>query len=121
MYCNRCGTAMEDEANICRDCGEPVDRRGRPAAAGYPQAAQASYAAAMHDPSVSSRSRLAMLLLCFFLGTFGAHRFFAGRIVTGILWFCTIGLLGLGWLYDMILILCGAFRDGDGRVIARWE
>jgi hypothetical protein len=117
--------AIEVGVRSCPECGEPLDRRGQAAPAGYPAADPAGYpagryAGAAYEQDASSRSRLVMLLLCFFLGTFGAHRFFAGRIVTGILWLLTIGLLGLGWLYDMILIICGAFRDGDGRVIRRW-
>ena len=42
---------------------------------------------------------LAWILLTF-LGIFGIHRFYMGKIWTGILWLCTGGLLGLGWLYD---------------------
>ena len=61
-----------------------------------------------------------MLLLCWFLGVFGAHRFYAGRIGTGFLWLFTLSLLGLGWLFDMILILFGAFRDDEDRRIVRW-
>ncbi len=40
-------------------------------------------------------------LLLTFLGYFGAHRFYMGKIVTGLLWLFTGGLLGLGWLYDL--------------------
>jgi TM2 domain-containing membrane protein YozV len=43
---------------------------------------------------------LAWLLLVF-LGPLGIHRFYMGKIVTGIVWFCTAGLLGVGWLYDL--------------------
>ena len=37
-------------------------------------------------------------------GFMGAHRFYYGRPVTGTLWFCTLGLLGIGWLVDLFLI-----------------
>ncbi len=42
--------------------------------------------------------------LCWIFGFFGAHRFYYGRTLTGILWLCTLGLLGVGWLIDLFLI-----------------
>ncbi len=52
---------------------------------------------------------------------FGAHRFYAGKIQTGILQALTLGGLGIWWLYDTITILSGSFRDKDGLLIANWE
>ena len=43
-------------------------------------------------------------ILWAFLGYFGAHRFYLGYIGTGILWFFTCGLFGIGWLIDLCLI-----------------
>ena len=40
-------------------------------------------------------------ILLTFLGVFGIHRFYMGKVVTGLLWLLTGGLLGLGWLYDL--------------------
>jgi TM2 domain-containing membrane protein YozV len=68
----------------------------------------------------SDRSRLVALLLCFFLGYLGVHRFYAGKIGTGVLMLITLGLFGVWTLIDFILIAVGVFRDADGRVVANW-
>ena len=47
-------------------------------------------------------------------GFFGAHRFYYGKRYTGSLWFCTLGLLGIGWLIDLFLIP-GMDRNADRR------
>lgn len=56
-------------------------------------------------------------LLCFCLGVAGVHHFTNGRILRGILYFFTVGLFGIGWIYDMIKIVCGKFKDGNGKYI----
>ena len=65
----------------------------------------------------SDRSFVATILLCFFLGTFGVHRFYAGKVGTGILMLVTIGGFGIWYLVDLILIACCAFKDKNGLLI----
>ena len=45
-------------------------------------------------------------------GFTGAHRFYYGRPISGTIWFCTLGLLGVGWLLDLFLMprLCRSAR-----------
>lgn len=69
---------------------------------------------------ISSKSRLVALLLCFFLGILGAHRFYVGKIGTGILMLVTIGGFGIWALIDLILIIVGSFRDKEGLLVFRW-
>jgi TM2 domain-containing membrane protein YozV len=69
---------------------------------------------------ISPKSRLVALLLCFIFGVFGAHRFYVGKIGTGILMLVTFGGLGIWWLIDMILIIIGSFTDKAGLFVFRW-
>jgi TM2 domain-containing membrane protein YozV len=65
----------------------------------------------------SEKGFVPTVLLAFFLGSFGGHRFFVGKIGTGILQLLTIGGLGLWALIDFIMIICGSFKDKAGLPI----
>jgi TM2 domain-containing membrane protein YozV len=75
---------------------------------------QANYS---YSVITSDKSKKTTLLLCIFLGFFGAHCFYAGRFGRGILMFMTAGLFGIGWLVDIMTISGGYFRDGNGAPI----
>ncbi len=69
----------------------------------------------------SNKNRLVALLLCIFLGVLGIHRFYVGKIGTGILFLLTGGLFGIGILVDLIMIAVGTFKDKSGAVVAKWQ
>ncbi len=71
-------------------------------------------------PGVSSYKRLWALLLCLFPIP-GLHRFYVGKIGTGILWFLTGGLGGIGQFIDMIMIIVGQFKDRYGLPLVVWH
>ncbi len=66
---------------------------------------------------LSDKSRGTAAVLCFFFGALGIHRFYVGKVGTGIIWMLTLGFLGLGVLIDFIMILCGSFKDKYGNLI----
>ncbi|MBV9879901.1 MAG: TM2 domain-containing protein [Gemmatirosa sp.] len=99
-FCHACGSVIDAQAVVCPPCGVmqpvPLDLLG------------------------SEKRILPAALLAFFLGVFGVHRFYSGKIGTGILQFFTLGGLGIWAMVDFIMIVCGAFTDGDGNKITEW-
>lgn len=64
------------------------------------------------------KSWLATVLLCQFLGTLGVHRFYTGRVISGIFQLLTFGGFGIWTLIDLIMIVSGDFKDQYDRPLA---
>lgn len=111
MFCKNCGAQVAPNANVCSQCGYPT-REVPP----QPQSVVYNNTTVINNV-ISPKSRWIAFVLCFFFGGIGVHRFYAGKIGTGILWLLTGGLFGIGWFIDWIVILCGNFRDGMGLVM----
>ncbi len=108
MFCKECGTEINDKAEICPKCGCRV------------RSMLSSTISTVSDPNASTKNRLAAGLLCFFLGGLGLHRFYVGKIGTGILYLLTGAIFGIGWLVDLIMIVCGRFKDADGKYVTNF-
>ena len=95
MHCPTCGHRIALNAPTCPQCGAP-----NPAA----------------EPTTSTRTKGLAALLCIlgFILVAGMHRFYVGKIGTGILMLVTFGALGVWTLVDLILILVGELKDSDG-------
>lgn len=59
------------------------------------------------------------ILLCFFLGGLGAHRFYVGKIGSGVAMLLTLGGCGIWTIIDFIMILMGKFQDANGMDLER--
>lgn len=69
------------------------------------------------NTSISDKSGITTLLLCCFLGFLGVHRFYVGRVNTGLLMLVTLGGFGLWWIADTVMVACSEFTDSEGRTI----
>ena len=98
-FCRACGKQIHSSATACPGCG----------------AQQLSPAASATDKRI-----LPAALLCGFLGWLGVHRFYVGKVGTGILMLVTLGFFGIWTLIDFIIIVCGSFKDKDGNAITLW-
>ncbi len=63
---------------------------------------------------VSRKSKVTAIILCILLGWLGGHRFYVGKVGTGLLYLFTAGLFGVGVLIDLIMLLLGNFSDKFG-------
>lgn len=67
--------------------------------------------------SISDKSGIACLLFLLLLGPFGLHRFYVGKVGTGILFLLTGAGFGIWWLIDLIMLCVGSFTDADGAPV----
>ena len=77
----------------------------------------------MHDfapPDPSEKSRGVATALAALLGPFGAHRFYVGKIGTGLLQLITLGGFGIWWIVDHVLITWGSFTDKQQNRLTQW-
>ena len=72
------------------------------------------------EPEVSKRSRGVAFLLSFFGGIFGLHRFYVDKPRTAIAMLFTFGGIGVWYLYDLVLIAAGEFRDSEDLPLRNW-
>ena len=85
---------MEDGTKFCPECGASLQPEPR------------------KPSNINNEDRwLVTLLLSILVGSLGVHRFYTGKIKSGIVWLLTCGLFGFGWLCDVIAILINRF-DG---------
>lgn len=111
-YCYQSPTYFCDPATLCDPGDKNVITRcfsTEPCIGSNPYQRQAKCA----------RSRLSQktaILLSLFLGAFGADRLYLGHIATGIFKLLTVGGLGIAYMIDLVLIVCGYLGPADGSM-----
>ena len=101
-YCIECGVLINIKAEICPKCGVRQNVQTTPISAEI----------------VEQRNKwITCLLLCWFLGVLGVHRFYTGHTALGVFQLLTFGGCGIWTLIDFIIIASGNFKDAQGNPI----
>ena len=110
-FCKHCGKQINAAAVLCPHCGcqvEELKHAEQPNIVINNNNTNTNTNTNTNAPVVvglRSRNKWVAFFLCLFLGYFGAHKFYEGKIGMGILYLFTGGLLGFGWLIDCIALL----------------
>ena len=129
--CKRCGTMHNSSA--CPNCGyiedsyeEPIERvegevimDGRYANYGRGQQRREIIQSRPRGYMVryQPRNKAASMLMCLFGGWFGLHKFYEGKIGTGILYAMTGGLFGIGIIVDLVRMITNTYTDANGNLL----
>ena len=105
MNCSNCGAQVHQGDRFCPSCGSELIWEPRQAFV------------VGDDDNLSDKNWVITFGLCLFLGYLGVHRYYVGKISTGVLWTCTAGCFVIGWLVNLVTIISGKFTDSFGLKI----
>lgn len=106
IKCSYCGAVNDHYRFKCAGCGAVLEKEesGSGDSEKSSEESRAFYplnASAVCEKKINKKTAL---LLCILFGYFGAHKFYEGRTKVGLVYLCTLGLFGIGWIADMIVI-----------------
>jgi len=127
MFCANCGTQIDEGIKFCSGCGKPINNAPGVSAAPVAQqqtAAGQTQSTTAYPPGYVPKDWTVALLLLIFLGGVGAHRFYVGKIGTGILTLLiTLFTFGIGWIVwfiiDLVSICTNKFTDKQGYLLKK--
>lgn len=94
-YCPRCHNAMPQDSMYCLNCGESFFDS---------EEEFSDIVKRVRNTYGHWRNKWVALVLCIFLGWLGVHKFYEGKVVMGFIYLFTMGLFGLGWLCDIVIL-----------------
>lgn len=117
-FCKHCGGIIHKEAVICTKCGcqvEEIKESSQPQViinntntntnANANTNTNTNINTSTNSIPIKPKNKWVAFMLCLFLGYLGAHKFYEGKILMGIIYLCTAGFFGIGWFIDCIILL----------------
>ena len=111
-FCKHCGGKIPEDAILCTLCGRQVEEMNQGSSAAQPQIIinndniNTNTNNNMNGGNIGrQKNKWVALLLCFFIGFLGGHKFYEGKVGMGILYLFTLGLFGIGVFIDFIVLL----------------
>lgn len=110
-FCKHCGGKIPSDAVVCTLCGRQVEEVGNTAAPSIVinnsnENVNTNVNTMNAYLQSKAKNKWVAVLICFFLGFLGAHKFYEGKIGMGVLYLFTMGIFGIGALIDFIRLLC---------------
>lgn len=132
MQCKHCGAEVESEYRLCPYCRTELEYPIQNSSGGQPTiivqniisgenavSNRNNVGYAVRNVACSPKSKKLTLILAIALGFFGIHRFYVGKIGSGFIWLLTCGGFFFGYIYDIIKVLSGTFKDGNGLPVKK--
>lgn len=128
MKCSNCGAGINRQMVQCPYCssylpGEAASTKSETPPPEQPVVQHVHHY--YHQPEMvdyhsyrSDKKRWVAFFLCLFFGAWGVHKFYLGRFAIGVFYFFTLGVFGIGWVIDLIVLLAGGARDRQGRLLS---
>ena len=116
IFCSKCGKDIDKDAIVCPACGVPTTNFQQQQQQQAPAPINVTVSNVNTNTNTNTnmmgmagfgkpKNKWVALLLCIFLGYFGAHKFYEGRILMGIIYMFTVGLFFVGVVIDFFVLL----------------